>query len=229
MKKFRKLIVKPIWSLVGTITFIFALFVLIFFCVKYDSIDHLVGTLIIFLLFWGLFFLVFFIYGIIVWLSYLKAKDVLKSIPGFSSQRFEREVTRSPELKNMLICSDALCFYNSFYMIRTIPLNEVVWAYPEQSQNLVGLKLCTRDGESYSVPVMIKRKKGTKDMAERYILRLLARKNKGIMIGYSEIQEKMFQKNLSQFLQELPQMEVVDSVTLEQDYIQNNYYIQDFH
>jgi len=229
MKNFRRLISKSIWSLIGVVTFIFALLVLVFFCVKYDSVEHLVGTLILFLIFWGLFLLVFLIYGIIIWLSYLKAKDNMKNIPGFSIDRFEREVTRSPKLKNMLICSDAICFYNSFYMVRTIPLKDIVWAYQEQSQNLVGLKICTRDGECYSVPVMIKRKVGKKDMAERYLLRLIARKNKGVMIGYSEIQEKMFQNALSQFLQEMPQIEVVDSALLEQEYIQNDYYIKDFH
>lgn len=228
MKNFKKLIKGNLLAFAGIIIFLTVLLVVCMFCANYRTVEDLIAAFLFFILFLGLAYLVVFIYMIALWVSYEKAKNRVRSIPGFSEERFDREVARAPKIQNMLVCSDAICFYNGLYFVRTIPLRDIVWAYQEQSQNLVGIKVFTRDGECHSVPVMIKRKVGTGDAASRYLLRLIARKNKGVMIGYNEAYEKMFKKNFQQFMQEMKPVEIVDSRLLEQEYIQNDYYSKDF-
>ncbi len=89
------------------------------------------------------------------------------------------------------------------------------------------VQIYTKDREKHTIPVTIRKKFGTPDAACRYILRLIARKNKGALIGYEESYEAMCKNAFNQLLMRAQQGEIVDSRLLEQEYIQNDYYIRD--
>lgn len=228
MKSFSRLITKSIWSIIGIALFFLVLFLIVFFLGSYESVEELIGVALIFLLFFAVAFVVLLVYIAIILASYERAKKVLRGIPGFSEERFGREVVRYPQMQNLLACSDAISFYNSYYIVRTIALKDIIWAYQEQSTKIVGISVYTRSGEHISIPIMMKRKHGRVDAAGRYLLRLIARKNKGIQIGYNENAEKLFHKDFGRFMREIPYAEVVHSAVLEQEYIQNDYYTKDF-
>lgn len=81
--------------------------------------------------------------------------------------------------------------------MKVIPIKDIVWVYQEEGNGAAsGVKICTVEGERFTVPVMTKGKQTAP--ASRYLLRLIARKNKGVFIGY------------------------------KQEYVQNNYYEKDF-
>ena len=87
----------------------------------------------------------------------------------------------------------------------------------------------TKDKREYYVEIVIKKKFGARDAACRYLMRLIARKNKGTLIGYEEEYDQMVKNNFEQILARTQGKEIVSSAALEQEYIQNNYYTKDFY
>lgn len=165
-------------------------------------------------------------YIIMVIVRYGKAQNKLAAIPGFSEERFAREVERCPQVKNMLICSDAIC-YTMDCFVYIIPLREIVWVYQEQGRNGMGLTIYTLDGKRYQAPVRPCKGAPDTEAAIRYLMRLIARKNKGALLGYKEEYEKLRAQNFGELAARTRGHEIVDSALLEQEYIQNDYYTKD--
>lgn len=215
----------------GYIITIFVLALVLFFLVLAGGIrtsfDNLIGMLVFYVLFMAFACVVMLIYGILLYCTYDREKDRLMAIPGFSAERFERETAKSPQISDILLCSDAICYRNGGYFVKTIPIKDIVWAYQEERQGSLIMNIYTRDKSRFSFPVTIKKKYGTRDMACRYILRLIARKNKGALIGYDSSYEAMYKNNFDQLLMKTYGGEIADSRLLEQEYIQNNYYEKD--
>lgn len=228
MNSFRTLLKGQAGGIISVAVFAFIFLLLVVGVGTSNSPEYLLVLLLIYIFFIVLALVTFLIYAIIEYNTYKKAKEKLKAIPGFLESRFERETEKAPKIKRVLLSSDAICFTGSGYMVRTIPIGDIVWAYQEQQQGSMFVQIYTRDKERYQVPVIIKKKFGTGDMACRYILRLIARKNKGALIGYEEEYEKMYKNNFSELLMKTRGGEVVDSALLEQEYVQNNYYVKDF-
>lgn len=227
MHSFRKLL-KGITS--GIITVFVLSIILLFialFCGVRTSFEYLVGVILFYLLIMALACVVLLIYGLIVFCTYKREQNRLMSIPGFSAERFERETARAPQISNVLLCSDAICYTTGGFMIRTIPIRDIVWAFQEEQQNSLSITVYTVEKERFSIPITIKKKYGTRDMASRYILRLIARKNKGALIGYNDSYEAMCKNNFDRLLMNTRGREIIDSRILEQEYIQNNYYEKD--
>lgn len=229
MKSFRKLLKGITGSVITIFVLAVFLFILIIFCGIRESLEYLIGLFLFYLLFMGLVFAALLIYGIVVFCTYEKAKDKLRAIPGFSEERFERETARAPKINNILLCSDAICYCSPGYLVKTIPIQDIVWAYQEQVQNGMYMQIYTKDKEKISMPITIKKKFGTWDMACGYILRLIARKNKGVLIGYEDTYEDLYKRDFDRILRMTRESEIVDSRILEQEYVQNNYYEKDFH
>ena len=229
MPSLRKLSFRFLKTIVG----IFLLLLLLLFLVVMSGlhgkdIETFLATFIIFIIFIGIAFLVLVVY-LIVGLSFAaRAKDQLKNIRCFDEDRFEREVKRAPKMKNLLLCSDAICFCGNGNIVRVIPIEDIVWVYQAEDQNGAYLKIYLRDKTEFKVPVIIKKKIGTRDMACRYILRLIARKSSGVLIGYEEEYETIAKRDFNQLLLRMQAKEIVDSRVLEQEYIANNYYVRDF-
>ncbi len=225
MKSFRKLLKGFIVSLIGILAAALLFFGLMVICMFAVSAEYLLQTILFFLLFTVLGFIALLVYGIVVVCLYDKAKEKLRSIPGFSEERFEREVARGPKIKNMLLCSDAICYYGGSGVFRTIPIRDIVWVYQDQIKYVMNIHIVTRDKEESIMAVAAKGK--SVDAACRYILRLIARKNKGALIGYEESYQTLFKNDFPRLVMRA-QGEIVDSRLLEQEYIQNNYYEKDF-
>lgn len=229
MPSLRKISFGFVKTIVGNFLLLLLLLVLIVLSGLHgNDIETFLGTFIIFIIFIGIVFLVLVVY-LIVGLSFAaKAKDQLRNIRNFDEDRFEREVKRAPKMKNLLVCSDAICFFGNGNIVRVIPIEDIVWAYQAEEQNGAHLKIYLRDKTEFKVPVIIKKKIGTRDMACRYILRLIARKSPGVLIGYEEEYETMAKRDFNQLLLRIQGKEIVDSRVLEQEYIANNYYVRDF-
>ncbi len=227
MKGFGKLLKSMIRQTVAL--FIVALFLVALLAgAGYNqSLEIKVGLTVLFLIFLTIAIAILLVYGIVVCLIYTKAKEKLYAIPGFSEERFLREIDRAPQINRILLCSDAICYTGTGYIIKTIPIQDIVWAYQEQVQAVPYVQIYTKDREKHTIPVTIRKKFGTPDAACRYILRLIARKNKGALIGYEESYEAMCKNAFNQLLMRAQQGEIVDSRLLEQEYIQNDYYIRD--
>lgn len=227
MNNFRRLL-RGFRGLIVEALVIFAvLFAVVALCTLRGDWIYQFSTILFFLLFSGLAFLTLLIYGIVLYCAYDRAKAKLQAIPGFSEERFERETDRAPKIKNMLLCSDAVCYYGSGKLVKVIPIKDIVWVYQEEGNGAVsGVKICTGEGERFTVPVMTKGKQTAP--ASRYLLRLIARKNKGVLIGYKQEYEDMFEKDMPRLLMRVSEGEIVDSGLLEQEYVQNNYYEKDF-
>ena len=227
MKGFGKLLKGMIWEAVTLFILALILLALLIGVGFHQSLEVVVGLTLMFLLFLAVAFVILLVYGIVLLVVYGKAKDKLYAIPGFSEDRFLREIDRAPRINRILLCSDAICYTGTGYMVKTIPIRDIVWAYQEQVQAVQRIQIYTRDREEHSVPVTIRKKFGTADAASRYILRLIARKNKGALIGYEESYEAMYKNNFNQLLMRAQQGEIADSRMLEQEYIQNDYYVKD--
>lgn len=227
MKGYGRLLKGFVWGIVSMV--ILALFFLLLFIINglFQSPSSMLWVISMYLFFLAAALLVFVVYAVIVWAAYRKEKEKLYGIPGFSEERFLREIDRAPQIKNVLLCSDAVCFVAAGYFVRTIPIREIVWVYQEPVQAVMYLQIYTRDRERYSVPVQVKKKVGTADMACRYIMRLIARKNKGALIGYQENYEAMLKNDFRSLLMMAQAGEIADSGLLEQEYIQNDYYVRD--
>lgn len=166
-----------------------------------------------------------FLYTVV---GYDRAKKRLLRIPGFSEERFQREVARGPQIKNVLLCSDAICYCDGS-RVRTIPIREIVWAYQEQpkSKTLLCMRIYTVDGDEHQVQIVPRRNAGTAEAVSRYVLRLIARKSKGVPIGYDENLERLWKRNPNELSMRAQGREIVDSGLLEQEYLQNDYYTKD--
>lgn len=225
LSKLLKGIIKEAGGLLGILLLCFLMPFIV--ASVYPSRQNTVGLMVLFVFLLVILFVVLTIYGVIIWMVYRQAKDKLYAIPGFSEERFLRELEKAPRIRKVLLCSDAICYADGGYMVKTIPIKDIVWAYQEQVQRVPYVQIYTRDREKYSVPVTIKRKFGRADAASRYILRLIARKNTGALIGYDENYDAMRKNAFSQLLARAQQGGIADSVLLEQEYIQNNYYERD--
>lgn len=227
MKSFKRLLK----GITGNIITAFVLAIIILILVlaggARTSFDSLVGMLLFYAIFMALACIAMLIYGILIYCTYDRERDRLMAIEGFSAERFEREAARSPRIKDVLLCCDAICYRNSGYFVKTIPIADIVWVYQEEKQSLSLINIYTKDKSKYSIPISMKKKYGTSDMACRYILRLIARKNKGALIGYNAGYEAMYKNNFNQLLMNTLGRDIIDSRILEQEYIQNNYYEKD--
>lgn len=193
-----------------------------------DSDMFLIGiVLFAFLAFVSL--LIAIVYSIAFVVSYSKAKARLRNIPCFSEERFEREVKRAPKMKNVVLCSDAICVSDNGGFIKVIPIEEIIWAYQGDDNSGSYLQLYMQDRSEFKLSVVIKRKIGTADMAYRYILRLITRKSPGVIIGYGEEHEAVRKHNFEQMVARVKFTKPVDSRLLEMEYQKNNYYVMDFH
>jgi len=228
MKSFRRLL-KGFWSTQIGLFFLglFVFVVVLYVCTTMKSAENLLNLLFWYIIFMGLGLLAVFIYDIVVITTYFNARNRLKGIPGFSSERFDRETPKMPQIKNMVLCSDAICYIGAHEMPKVIPIRDIVWVYQERVQNVLLLHIYTRDRDKHSISVMVKKKHGKSICAARFILRLIARKNKGAIIGYQEAYVKMYENNFRQLLEMTYGKEIIDSNMLEQEYIQNDYYTKD--
>lgn len=231
MKNLRKLTKGIIGSMIGLLAvMIFLLVICLFY--KKSSTEVLVGILVTYLLFAELVAAAVGIYLVVVFCVYKKAKEKLRAIPGFSEARFERETGRMPQYKNILLCSDAICYADSAYLVRVIPLADIIWVYQDDQKNTLRstLWIYTKTKDKYGIFVSMKGKGALKNVeaGRRYLMRLIARKNKNVIIGYDDSCEQMYKNNFEQLLMRTRGREIVDSAVLEQEYIANNYYQKDF-
>lgn len=194
----------------------------------HQNVDEFIGNLIVYMMFASIVWIIILIFGIVVFSSYKKAKDTLLEIPGFSEERFEREVEKAPKIKNVLVSSDAICFRSMGGIVKVVPIQNIVWAYEDNYRNGEFLHIWTKDKQDFYVEISIKKQFGKREAACRYLLRLIARKNKGTLIGYEEEYQQMVKQNFQQILVRLQGSEIVNSAALEQEYIQNDYYTKDF-
>lgn len=193
----------------------------------YQPRQTMMGLVVMLIFLLVVLFVVLTVYGVILWMVYRQAKDKLYAVPGFSEERFLREIEKAPRINRVLLCSDAICYADAGYMVKTVPIKDIVWAYQEQVQRVPYVQIYTKDREKYSIPVTIKRKFGRADAACRYVLRLIARKNTGVLIGYDENYDAMCKNAFSQLLARAQQGGIADSALLEQEYVRNNYYARD--
>lgn len=228
MKSFRRLL-KGFWSSqIGLFcTGLFVLVLVIVAATTKRTVDDLIYLLFCYIVFSGLCLLAVLIYDIIVVTRYINARNQLKGILGFSAERFDREAVRMPRINGVVLCSDAICYTGSHELVKVIPIQDIVWVYQEQVQNALFMHIHTKDRDKHSLSITMKKKYGNRDCAARFMLRLIARKNKGAIIGYREEYDKMFEHNFGQLLEMTYGKEIVDSNLLEQEYIQNDYYTKD--
>lgn len=161
-------------------------------------------------------------------LSVILANKKLTNIPGFSKERLQRELARMPKFKKIYACSDAIVYLDQYSMVQTIALDDIIWAYKTYAVKYDEIELGLVTGKMVKILVKESPSVINKGAAINYLLRLIARKNKGILIGYDESLEVSFKKDFDSFLQEANKIEVVESEVLEQEYIKNNYYEKDF-
>lgn len=172
-------------------------------------------------------FLLFYIIGISAYLIVAHVRNSytdqrLQEIPGFSSQRFLRECTRSPQISNLLMTSDAVC-YVSDRTIHVIPLQDIIWAYQTEKAQV---SLMTRDHNSITIPA---HSKGIQsDTICRYLFRLIRRRRPGAFIGYNAEWEKMAKQDFNRFVMTADQQSMLSAEEMEMLYIQNNLYVVDF-
>lgn len=191
------------------------------------NVDDLFYMLFCYIVFSGLCLIAVLIYDVIVITRYINARNQLKSIQGFSAERFDRETVKMPRIDGVVLCSDAICYTGAHGLVKVIPLQDIVWAYQEPVQNTLFMQIHTKDRDKHSLPITIKKKYGRRDCAARFMLRLIARKNKGAIIGYKEEYDKFFENDFRQLLALASGKEIVNSALLEQEYIQNDYYTKD--
>lgn len=225
---------KLIFNFVKSIAAIFFCFIFLFIILLMsgfagDDADMFFMAFLFFIFFVAISLLALIVYAIVFVYSYSKAKEKLRSIWNFSSERFEREVKRAPQMKNVVLCSDAICFSGTGNLVKVIPIEEIVWAYQGEENNSSYLCLYLQDKTEVKLSVSIKKKVGTVDQASRYILRLIARKSPAVFIGYSEQTEALQKNNFNQLVARVKYTRPVDSYLLEQEYISKNYYVNDFH
>lgn len=229
MRAFAKLRKGVVGGIVGWVA-MFVFVALIMFFALYDyggSYESFLMTLVLggFLLLVASIALVTYI--VIVIIGYGRAKDKLAAIPGFSEERFAREVERCPQLRDTLVCSDAIC-YQMDCITHVIPIREIVWVYQEERGRYgTALTIYILDGKQYQVPIRPCKGAPSGDAAIRYIMRLIARKNKGALIGYKEEYEQLRMQDFGRLVMQTQGHEIVDSALLEQEYIQNDYYMKD--
>ncbi len=227
MRNFRKLL-KDFWSgLLGLLFMGLFLAAAVFFGVMKNTLEGAIVILLCYVFFSTLILIAVIIYSIVIFVSYSNAKLKLQAIPGFSAERFGRETDRMPKIGNLVLCSDAICFAGRYSQVSVIPIKDIVWVYQEQVQNVLFLQIHTNAREKYSLQMIMRKKYGNREMACRFLLRLIARKNKGAIIGYKESYDQMYQNHFEQMLEMTKGKEVVDSRLLEQEYIQNDYYTRD--
>ncbi len=227
MKNFKRLL-GELWSFLWTILFIGTILVAaVVFGLMNQSMDDAIVLIICFSFFCFVAFIAIMIFVVFMLVNYYKSKDKLQQIAGFDSERFDRETARIPRMGNIVLCSDAICFNGKNCKIHVIPIKDIVWVYPEKVQTATFLQIYTNDAENYALNIVMKKKYGNPDMASRFIMRLIARKNKGALIGYKKEYEDMYQNNFRELLTLTQGKEVVDSRWLERGYIENDYYTKD--
>lgn len=165
------------------------------------------------------------IYLAVVLYRYGQAENELCAIPGFSKERFEREAQRAPQFVRLIAVCDAICYAGVDHMACVIPLQDVIWAYQPDGANV--LNVYTRDREIHKISVFIKGK-GNPQKGIRYLMRLIARKNKNALIGYNSSYEELYKHDFARLLGMAGGRGIVDSGWLEQEYVEHDYYHMDF-
>lgn len=168
------------------------------------------------------------IYLAVVGYRYGQAKEALCAIPGFSEARFEREALRSPQYVRLIAVSDAICYAGADRMVCVIPMADIIWVY--QPDGTTVLNIYTRAREIHKVNVYIKGKGASENTKKgmRYLMRLIARKNKNVLIGYNPSYEELYKHDFRKLVGMASGREIIDSGWLEQEYIENDYYHRDF-
>lgn len=229
MKCFRKLL-KGLAGSVITIAVVLLIVLGLGLFIGLSSLDRFVTTVIIYVVFLAMVLLGTGVYMIVVMGAYHNAQVRLRAIPGFSEARFEREIARSPQVQRLLLSSDAICYTDSGYLVKVIPLADILWVYQDSAVNR--MLIYTKDKDKHTVNVLaegkMRERAARSEMSIRYILRLIARKNKNAIIGYDANLEQLYKKDFAQLLRRASGREIIDSATLEMEYIQNNYYQLDF-
>ncbi len=232
MKCFRKLLK----GLAGNAAFIAVLLLLALGLGCYlaaDSMERLIVTTLLYMVFLVMILLGVGVYAFVVATAYERAQRKLRSIPGFSQERFERETARSPQIRRVLLSSDAICYADGGYLVKVIPLTDILWVYQEEGQGRANdLRIFTRDRQKHHISIVAegkgKERAARSEPALRYVLRLIARKNPNAIIGYSAETEKLYRKDFARLLAGAGGKEIPDSAQLEEEYLQNDYYRQDF-
>lgn len=234
MKSFRKVLKGLVGSVVTiAVLLLIVLGLLVSLGLSSSSGEKRVLTLIVGVVFLALVLLGAGIYALIFMIAYNNAQKKLREIPGFSEARFEREVARSPQVHRLLMCSDAICYADSSYLVKVIPMTDILWVYQQDTASgSTYMQFYTKDRQKHTVNVLavgrMQPRRLRSEMAVRYILRLIARKNKNVIIGYSADVHQLYKKDFEQLLRRAGGREIIDSATLEMEYIQNNYYQLDF-
>ncbi len=168
------------------------------------------------------------IYLAIVCYRYGQAKEGLSAIPGFSAERFEREAGRAPQFVRLIAVCDAICYSGADHMACVIPMTDILWVYQPEGTNT--LWIYTRDREIHKINVYIKGKGAAENAKKgiRYLMRLIARKNKNVLIGYNPSYEELYKHDFRRLLGMAGGREIADSRWLEKEYIENDYYHMDF-
>lgn len=222
-----KMCILPVLSEIGTAVFIVLLcFILMLLgpFISPKSPETVILMYLLFVVLVGMGIVTVVCFAMLHLVSVLIANNSLRKIPGFSQERLEREIKKTPRFNKLYAWSDAIVYMDQYNIIHTIALDEIIWAYCSPGELGLGLK----NGKKVTIYVLEKKSLMNKGATIRYLLRLIARKNKGVVIGYDDSLEKKFKNDFELFLSESAGIEVVDSALLEQEYIENNYYEKDF-
>ncbi len=228
MKKLRKVLKGIVSDAVAVVVVLVILLLLVIFYGKGPAPEELIVRIFLYLIFAGMFLAAMGIYLLVVFLQYRQGKAVLRGIPGFSEARFEREAERGPQFVQMVAVSDAICYAGIDHITHIIPMTDIIWVYQPESVN--GLWIYTRDRDLHKINVRIKGKGAAKngEKGARYLMRLIARKNKNVLLGYNPSYEELYRHDFAGLCRLAQGREIVDSAWLEREYIENDYYHKDF-
>lgn len=226
MKQLKRISFSGLYSMLLSSAVIAVLFIVCGIAASKDGIGPAIAVAIILMVL----AVILFVMWVVAFVTYSNAKRVLTNISGFDEERFEREIEKAPKMKNVLLSSDAICFVTDASFVDVIPLVDVIWAFAGTNN---AIYVYTKEKQMYTVRPVIKVKKKERknvnfEQYVKYILRLIARKQKYVRIGYDINIEESFKKDFASFLKIGQNIETIDSVSLEQLYIEQDYYTKDF-
>lgn len=228
MKSLRKLLKGIVGDGVTVVVIMVILLLLLLFGGKRSTMEDFVLQMFVYVIFAGAFLIAGGIYLIVIFYRYGQAKESLLAIPGFSEARFEREAGRSPQFTRLIAISDAVCYAGADHIACVIPVSDIIWVYQPDSANVLWIYTKDRDIHKINVHVKGKAASGNSQKGLRYLMRLIARKNKNVLIGYNASYEDMYRKDFARLLSMAQGREIIDSGWLEREYIENDYYHKDF-
>lgn len=228
MKSLRKLLKGIVGDSVTAVVIMIILLLLLIFGGKRSTMEDFVLQIFAYVIFAGAALIAGGVYLIVVFYRYGQAQASLTAIPGFSVERFAREAERSPQFTRLIAVSDAVCYAGSDHMACVIPMTDIIWVYQPDAANV--LWIYTKDRDIHKINVHFKGRAAAKNIQKgiRYLMRLIARKNKNVLIGYNASYEELYRHDFARLLGMARGREIVDSGWLEREYIENDYYHKDF-